>query len=50
MLGKKPPPLVDTKPIRRQSTMVNGKEGPPKLFRGWGVGKTRNPCPCGAIG
>jgi hypothetical protein len=37
MLGKKPPPLVDTKPIRRQSTMVNGKEGPPKLFRGWGA-------------
>lgn len=36
MLGKKPPPLVEAKPIRRQSTMVNGKEGPPKLFRGGG--------------
>ena len=37
MLGKKPPPLVETKPIRRQSTMVNGIEGPPKVFGGWGA-------------
>uniref|UniRef100_A0A6C0LUA6 Uncharacterized protein n=1 Tax=viral metagenome TaxID=1070528 RepID=A0A6C0LUA6_9ZZZZ len=35
----KPPPLVlaKPKPIRRQSTMVNGKEGPPKVFKGWGA-------------
>jgi hypothetical protein len=40
MLGQpKPPPLVlaKPKPIRRQSTMVNGKEGPPKVFKGWGA-------------